>query len=166
MQIVVNDTNLFIDLIHAELIDVFFQLPFEVHTTDFVVSEIEEPEQEGIINQLIETSRLFVASYTFNEVEEIMSLQEAVNRLSIPDCSVWHYSKKHNYTLLTGDNLLRRTAQKDQVIVRGLLFIFDELIRFELITPADACIKLRFLLETGTRLPQDACNERFERWSS
>ena len=44
MQIVVNDTNLFIDLIHAELIDFFFQLPFEVHTTDFVVGEIEDPE--------------------------------------------------------------------------------------------------------------------------
>lgn len=40
MQIVVNDTNLFIDLIHAELIDFFFQLPFEVHTTDFVVDEL------------------------------------------------------------------------------------------------------------------------------
>jgi rRNA-processing protein FCF1 len=166
MQIVVNDTNLFIDLIHAELIDVFFQLPFEVHTTDFVVGEIEEPEQEDIINHLIETSRLFVARYTFNEVEEIMSLQEAVNRLSIPDCSVWHYSKKHNYTLLTGDNLLRRTALKDQVVVRGLLYIFDELIRLELITPAVAYIKLRFLLETGTRLPKEACDERFELWSS
>ena len=165
MQIVVNDTNLFIDLIHAELIDVFFQLPFEVHTTDFVVSEIEEPEQEDIINHLIEAKRLFVASNTFNEVEEIMSLQEAVNRLSIPDCSVWHYSKKNNYTLLTGDNLLRRTALKDQVVVRGLLYIFDELIRLELITPALACIRLRFLLDTGTRLPKEACDERFELWS-
>lgn len=164
MQIVVNDTNLFIDLIHSELIDVFFQLPFEVHTTDFVVSEIEEPEQQVIINQLIGTGKLLVASYTFNEVEEIMSLHEAVNRLSVPDCSVWHYSKMNNYTLLTGDNLLRRTAQKDQVVVKGLLFIFDELIRLELITPATACIKLRFLLDTGTRLPQDACNERFELW--
>ena len=164
MQIVVNDTNLFIDLIHAELIDVFFQLPFEVHTTDFVVAEIEEPEQEDIINQLIGTGRLFVASNTFSEVEEIMELQEAVNRLSIPDCSVWHYSKKNNYTLLTGDNLLRKTAMKDQVVVRGLLFIFDELVRLELISPAIACIKLRFLLETGTRLPKEACDERFELW--
>lgn len=164
MQIVVNDTNLFIDLIHAELIDVFFQLPFEVHTTDFVVAEIEEPEQEDIINQLIGIGRLFVASNTFSEVEEIMELQEAVNRLSIPDCSVWHYSKKNNYTLLTGDNLLRKTAMKDQVVVRGLLFIFDELVRLELISPAIACMKLRFLLETGTRLPKEACDERFELW--
>lgn len=93
-----------------------------------------------------------------------MFLQEAVNRLSVPDCSVWHYSKKHNYTLLTGDNLLRKTALKDQVVVRGLLFIFDELVRLELITPSVACIKLRFLLKTGSRLPKDACDERFERW--
>ena len=166
MQIVVNDTNLFIDLIHAELIEQFFQLPFEVHTTDFVVGEIEEPEQEEIINELVGTGRLVVAGSTFDEVEEIMSLQEMVNKLSIPDCSVWHYSKKYNYTLLTGDNLLRKTAAKDQVIVKGLLFIFDELVRLELILPNVACIKLKFLLEIGTRLPKDACDERFERWSS
>lgn len=164
MQIVVNDTNVFLDLIHAELIEQFFQLPFEVHTTDFVVNEIVEPEQEVIINDLIETGKLFVASATFNEVEEIMSLQEAVNRLSIPDCSVWHYSKKNNYTLMTGDNLLRKTALKDQVVVKGLLFIFDELIRLDLITPGEASIKLKYLLEKGTRLPKEACDERFERW--
>lgn len=164
MQIVVNDTNLFIDLIHAELIEQFFQLPFEVHTTDFVVGEIEEPEQVEIINELVGSRRLVVSGSTSDEVEEIMSLQEMVSKLSIPDCSVWHYSKKYNYTLLTGDNLLRKTAAKDQVVVKGLLYIFDELVRLELILPDVACEKLRFLLETGTRLPKDACDERFERW--
>lgn len=102
MQIVVNDTNLFIDLIHAELIDVFFQLPFEVHTTDFVVSEIEEPEQDDIINQLIARGNLFVASFTFEEIEEIGLLQESVKKLSIHDCSVWHYSKKITLSCLPG----------------------------------------------------------------
>jgi len=60
MQIVVNDTNLFIDLIHAELIDLFFQLPFEVHTTDFVVGEVEDPEQDTIILELIESERFLL----------------------------------------------------------------------------------------------------------
>jgi len=60
MQIVVNDTNLFIDLIHAELIEQFFQLPFEVHTTDFVIGEIEEPDQEEIINELVGSERTFI----------------------------------------------------------------------------------------------------------
>ena len=58
MQIVVNDTNVFIDLIHAGLIDQFFQIPLEVHTTDFVVGELEEPEQQAIINNLIEITNL------------------------------------------------------------------------------------------------------------
>jgi rRNA-processing protein FCF1 len=165
MQIVVNDTNIFIDLIHAELIDSFFQLPFEVHTTDFVIGEIEEPEQEVIINHLVETGRLMVAASSSDEIEEIFLLQEAINCLSIPDCSVWHYSKKHNYTLLTEDNLLRKSALRDQVTVKGVLYIFDELVRSRLISPAEASIKLQGLLDTGSWLPKDACDERFEQWS-
>jgi hypothetical protein len=105
-----------------------------------------------------------VASYTFKEVEEIVLLHEKANKLSITDCLVWHYSKKNNYTLVTGDNLLRKTASKNQVVVRGLLFIFDELVRLNLISPTFARVKLKFLLETGTRLPKDACDERFECW--
>lgn len=165
MQIVVNDTNIFLDLIHAELIDLFFQLPFEVHTTDFVVGEIEEPEQEDIINNLVDSGKLLVAASASDEIEIILSLHGTVNDLSIPDCSVWYYSKKNNYTLMTGDNLLRKTASKDHITVRGILFIFDELVRFGLISPAEASVKLRGLLDTGSWLPKDACDERFERWS-
>lgn len=164
MQIVVNDTNLFIDLIHAELIDLFFQLPFEVHTTDFVVDEIEDPEQEVIILNLIETERLYVAGLASEEVEEILLLQFTDIRLSIPDCSVWYYSKKNNYILMTGDNLLRKTASNDHITVRGMLFVFDELIRCELISPTEASVKLQFLLDTGSRLPKDDCKDRFEQW--
>ena len=165
MQIVVNDTNLFIDLIHAGLIDLFFQLPLEVHTTDFVIGEIEEPEQNTIILELVESERLFVAGLASEEVEEILNLQVTDNRLSIPDCSVWYYSKKNNFTLLTCDNLLRKTAAKDHITVRGMLFVFDELIQLELITPAEATVKLQFLLDTGSRLPISDCNKRFEQWS-
>ena len=127
MHIVVNDTNIFIDLIHIELIDKFCQLHYEFHTNDFVINEIEETYQEAIILQLIEAGRLIVASLAAIEIDEIILLQETVTRLSIPDCSVWYYSKKNNYTLLTGDNVLRKTAEKDHITVRGILFIFDEL---------------------------------------
>lgn len=91
MQIVVNDTNIFIDLIHTELIDLFFQLPFEVHTTDFVIGEIEEEEQERIVQKLIEDEKLIVAGLNHGELEEIMILQNEIIQLSVPDCSVWFY---------------------------------------------------------------------------
>lgn len=164
MQIVVNDTNLFIDLIHAELIDSFFQLPFEVHTTDFVVGEIEDPEQEAIICELIETDKLHVAEMNSIEVVEIGLLQLADNRLSIPDCSVWYYSKRNNYILMTGDNLLRKAASNDHITVRGILYVFDELVRAGLISAADAGAKLQFLLDTGSRLPKEDCISRLAEW--
>lgn len=165
MQIVVNDTNIFFDLMQVDLINLFFQLPFEVHTTDFVVGEIEEPEQEKIILQLIEKGQLTVAASGSDELDEIMVYHETDNRLSIPDCSVWYYSKTNKFTLLTGDNRLRKTAMKDQVEVRGILFIFDELVRLKLLHPTAASDKLKRLLEIGSRLPKDACDDRFERWS-
>jgi hypothetical protein len=140
-------------------------LPYEFHTTDFVINEIEEPDQNAIILQLIEVGTLKVISLASNEIDQIFLLQETVNRLSIPDCSVWHYSKKYNHILLTGDNLLRKTAEKDHVIVRGILFVFDELVRYELLKPQEAFAKLEWLLETGSRLPDEACKERFERWT-
>lgn len=38
--LVVSDTNIFIDLWKIDLLDAFFQLPVEIHTTDFVINEL------------------------------------------------------------------------------------------------------------------------------
>ncbi len=164
MQIVVNDTNIFIDLIHTELIDFFFQLSFEVHTTDFIIGEIEDEEQEVIVQDLIDSGKLIVADSTFEEIEAIMSLQETKVQLSVPDCSVWYYSKTNNYSLVTGDGLLRKTASADGVDVKGILFILDELVSNELILPIVAADKLEYLLAIGNRLPKSECDKRIEEW--
>lgn len=47
--IVVSDTNIFFDLISVDLLNDFFQLPCKIVTTDFVVNEIEQPNQLGKI---------------------------------------------------------------------------------------------------------------------
>ena len=41
MDIVINDTNIFLDLYDVDLLHTFFQLPVQVHTVDFVVDEIK-----------------------------------------------------------------------------------------------------------------------------
>lgn len=51
--IVVNDTNIFIDLIAVDLLDKFFSLPIEIHTTDFVVHELTEPLQKKKLNFIL-----------------------------------------------------------------------------------------------------------------
>lgn len=45
MEIVVNDTNIFIDLHSIGLLEQFFELPIKVHTVDFIVNELINSEQ-------------------------------------------------------------------------------------------------------------------------
>ncbi len=48
-QIVVNDTNVFIDLHAVGLLEEFFHLPWEVHTTDFVLLELKREDQRDAV---------------------------------------------------------------------------------------------------------------------
>lgn len=45
-KIVVNDTNIFIDLFNVDLLDEFFSIPWEVHTTRFVMLELLREGQQ------------------------------------------------------------------------------------------------------------------------
>ena len=36
-QIVISDTNIFLDLITSDMLEDFFRLPFEICTTDLVI---------------------------------------------------------------------------------------------------------------------------------
>lgn len=97
-------------------------------------------------------------------LEEISVLQEANNGLSVNDCSVWYYSKQNNYSLITGDGLLRKCASRDGVDVKGIFFILDELIHNKIITPDTAAQKLELMIELGCRLPIKECSERLKNW--
>lgn len=166
MEIVVNDTNLFFDLLAVDLIDKFFSLPFDVHTTDFVISEVVEPEQIEVIERLIEEGKLTVFVSDFEIYSQIIEMNMKVRGLSLPDCSVWYYSKTNGYTLLTGDKLLRNTAIKDDVMVRGILYILDLMVETGVIMSLLAAEKLQLLLNKGSRLPVKECKRRIEKWSN
>ena len=44
--VVVSDTNIFIDLYKVGLLDEFFSLTINVHTTDLIVHELKVKEQK------------------------------------------------------------------------------------------------------------------------
>ena len=78
--IVVNDTNIFIDLLDIGLLDYFFQLPWEVHTTDFVMFELSCNSQRDAVEIHQLTKHLHVASFDMNELSEIRNLQKVNNK--------------------------------------------------------------------------------------
>jgi len=167
-KIVVNDTNVFIDLHDVGLLERFFLLPWEVHTTDFVMLELLNEGQKDAVAAYESKGYLHIATFEFQEVVKIRKIQESVinkTNLSITDCSVWYYAKQNNYTLLTGDRKLRNSALNEGVEVRGIVYVFDELVANGIMPASLAAEKLALLKSINPRLPDSEIEKRLKLWT-
>lgn len=167
-KIVVNDTNVFIDLHDVGLLEQFFLLPWEVHTTVFVMLELTHEGQKDAVASYESDGSLRIAKFSFEEILEIDSLQKSITdktNLSFTDCSVWYYAKQNNYTLLTGDHKLRNSALNEGVEVRGIIYVFDELVAAGILPPSLATEKLALLKSINPRLPDNEIDKHLKLWA-
>ncbi|MBR5074840.1 MAG: hypothetical protein IKX26_06390 [Bacteroidales bacterium] len=164
-KIVVSDTNIFIDLVKLGLLDNFFMLPWEIHTTDFVISELTDSTQKAALNVFIKQKKLSVGTLSSEDVTEMLELSnQSPRNISITDISVCIYARNNGYMLLTGDKQLRKVAIAENIIVHGILFLFDELVSHSILTPGQAAETLIELKRINTRLPIEDVNERINMW--
>ena len=164
-RIVISDANIIFDLLSVSLLEAFFALPCEICTTDLVISEITRPEQSKIVQKFIKSKKLGVVSFNAVDFSQVISLHtNCTNNASIADCSVWYYAKKVDGRLLTGDGKLRSTAQKDGVKVSGVLYLFDNFIEYNILSPQEAAENLESLMNLNMRLPQGECESRIKFW--
>ena len=164
MKIVLNDANILIDVIHIELIDVLFKIShLELKTTDFVFSELHE-DQKLIIQEFVDSGNLIIIESNEEDLNQISGLLSRSRGLSFEDCSVWYFAKFNGGILLTGDGALRKKSANDGVEVRGILFVFDQLLLANLITFEFAILKINQLYNINERLPQDAKYIRLDLW--
>lgn len=77
---------------------------------------------------------------------------------------IWYYAKQNNYTLLTGDRKLRNSAVNEGVEVRGIIYVFDELVANGIMTPSSAAEKLALLKSINPRLPESEIEKRLKQW--
>ena len=94
-------------------------------------------------------------SFSFEEIIEITDIHSKnTNNASITDCSVWYYAKKTGGRLLTGDGKLRKSAEGDNVKVSGILYIFDNLVEYEILEKDEAADLLCIQRYFSYRLPE------------
>ena len=168
-KIVVNDTNVFIDLYEVGLLEEFFSLPWEVHTTDFVMLELQREGKHETVAKYKADKRLVVPVLEAKAMSEIGVLyQQNMNRtnLSLTDCSVLYYAKVNNCILLTGDRKLRTVSAYDGVEVHGVIYVFDTLVEFEIISRQLAVEKLQQLYVINPRLPKEEIEKRINLWKA
>jgi rRNA-processing protein FCF1 len=128
LKIAINDTNILIDFFDINLLDELMSLSIEMHTSDFVLFEIEIPEQLLSINNLVTANKLKVNNFSSQELEDISQKEYDNSSLSLTDCSVWHWAEMNNAILLTGDGNLRKTARHAGIEVHASLWLLDLLV--------------------------------------
>jgi len=153
-QLLISDANILIDMEEGLLLDKMFNLPFQFAIPDILfVEELEEehahlPEIGLKIEELSSESMMYAM--------EIIPLYPKASR---NDCFALSLAKQEKCTLLTGDKALKNAANKEAVLVKGTLWLVDQLIRQGLISTADARIAYEQMKATGRRLPWHIAEE-------
>ena len=166
-KIVVNDTNVFIDLFNVGLLEGFFSLPWEVHTTEFVLLELTREGQRDSVSQYEDNGLLHIPVFDGSVMSEIVELylqHMSKTNVSLTDCTVWYYAKRNSYTLLTGDRKLRNASLNDGVEVHGVIYVIDQLVEEGILAKRIAISKLKQLGKSNQRLPKDEIVKRIRLW--
>ena len=159
LSVLVVDTSVIIDLHHSGLLKETFSLPYRFIAPDVIIAEMRTPPGSALLALGLESVKLYG-----KHVLEVGQLVEDYRKVSTNDIFAVVVAREHNTHLVTSDGPLRDMASQIGVSVRGTLWLLDELIRLEIVTPGLAIQSLNVMLVKGSRLPREACNARIRLW--
>ena len=165
MEIIVNDTNILIDLYNAGLLPYCKRIDLDFRTLDVVLNEIEVREQLEAVEQLVGDGTLRVYSLSSRQVARVFQMvreYEGKCNLSPEDISVMVYAKDNNCRLLTGDKTLRAKAIIENIQVSGVLYLTDILTKAHVLSYTEMASALEHLLSSNSRLPHKLIQERID----
>lgn len=155
----ISDTNIWIDFRNAGPLDALFDLPFQLCSTDFVLSELQDVDPQALLQR-----GLVVHDLDERATARLIGLMTAHNNSSLADVSCYLLAQETGHPLLTGDGRLRKQAIHDGLQVHGALWLLDQLVVYQVTTPSAATQGLKVMLERGARLPSTECQARFKDW--
>ncbi|HPR17459.1 MAG TPA: DUF3368 domain-containing protein [Candidatus Cloacimonadota bacterium] len=168
MDLLISDTCILIDLCNGGLLEKMSELPYNLGVPDAILSgffddetELINPNAEEIIHAGFQ-----VFSLDYEGLMEVFELNQKYSKPSLNDIFGLVVAKKHNAILLTGDGSLRKSAVKENVDVKGILWIMDEMIDNKIIDMQTASARLQKILDEGSFLPKSECDKRFEKWEN
>jgi predicted nucleic acid-binding protein len=155
MNLIITDTNVFFDIIGIGALPEFFALDFEIYTTDFVIKEILESNQQAQIESFIRAKSLNVFKFTADELIEVKNFQTHRFFKGITDKTVLWKSHQLQCPLLTGDKKLRNEARDLNIVVHGSIWVINELVEKQIVTTAQGAELLEKLKLINSSLPLD-----------
>ena len=166
MGLLISDTCILIDLLNGGLLNMLCKLPYDLGVSDALLYGIDDDGSELIIPNSEQVLKAGFQVYSLNssEIIEVYELNAKYCRPSLNDIFGLVVAKKNNAVLLTSDRSLRKSALKENVEVRGILWILDEMVNNNVFDKETATKSLNKILDGGSYLPKNECNKRFEKW--
>ncbi len=168
MKIAITDACIFIDLFLLDILDVFFELPFDIHTTHDVLNELNA-QQKQCIQVHINTKKLSVYSLTSEDRLHANTLNFP-RSLSQTDKTVLYLAFKLEAMVVSSDKPMRNTANKLKIECHGILWIVDQLLKHGYFEKPIAKNVLTQLIKinptiSGSDLVMREIKKRFDEWS-
>lgn len=167
MDIIVEDTNILIDLFNTGLIRYCELMGLDFHTTDYVFSEIKDHEQKSVILGYIRNGILKIDKFEGLDMvllTETKKSFEGHNNLSDTDCSVMLLAERLKCRLLTADQKLARQARERGLMVNGFLWLTDKMVEDGLVPPIVMAEHLQMYLDTNPRAKEPETSERIDKY--
>ena len=159
-MVIINDTNIWIDLKLTNIIEKVFLLPYELAVPDILYND----ELKDMDGELLEANGIKIIEMTNDEVVETAERSGMTNRVSFNDLTTLVVAKSRGYILVTGDGNLRKIAKSENVELRGTIWLIDEMVSNNILDIGEAALICKKLLELKRRLPKEELLSRINKW--
>ena len=164
MEYISSDTNIWLDFVVIDRLDIPFKLPYTyIMNEDAVEDELLSPKdmKEKLLNFGLKPVELSEKEFYLAE-----EYHAKYRKPSLYDCVALAIAKVRGITLLTGDGALRKAAQQEKVLVVGTIGILDQAYEEEYVSKAEylTCMKALQANNGGKiRLPEDELLKRINK---
>lgn len=157
MLLVITDANILIDLYELDLLELFFQLPFDVHTSSFILDELDE-DCALVVKRVVKVLDV-------NSTQKIqLDAMQWNSGFSFPDKSILFLAKINSMMVLSGEKKMMTWCKSNKLVGHGILYVFQSFVDNGLLSAEDTADKLSKLIEFNHWLPMDACLSLIETW--
>lgn len=163
MEYISSDTNVWLDFVTIDRLELPFKLPY-IYLMDDEAIEDELLNPPGLGEDLVGRG-LQKTELTYNEFFLAEELANKYVRLSLYDCIALAIAKVRGIVLLTGDAPLRKAANAEGVKVMGTIGILDQLLKGQYIDSDDFSYCINELLKHNggkVRLPENELRKRLK----
>lgn len=153
--IAIQDSELLLDLMDADLLRPMFALSFPFSTTDLLWQELGAPCQRAL-SPYAHSGRLLLAPSSVEEHRAALALAQQHPGLSLAECSVCCLAQANNWPMLAVcASLLRRRYSPPRPLY-DLAWLLGQLVAQALVTKAGIVAAIKRLLAVNPRL-QPCC---------